>query len=88
MLAGAARRPSKVLIPESKIFGVPQKEMSGLASSLGEGRPTGTPSPPVAEGTGGRLGWGHRPSSRQGLRVTKPGAAGSIAAGCSSPDPC
>ena len=40
---GAARTPSKVLIPESKVLGVPEKEMSGLASAWGEGRPTGSP---------------------------------------------
>ena len=73
---GAARRPSKVLILESETLGVPTREMSGPASPLGEGRPTGSPSPQVAEGTGGRVGRGHSPCQQGGdLRSAMPGAS-------------
>ena len=86
VLVGAARRPSKVLIPESKTLGVPQKEMVGQPSPWGEGRPTGSPSPPVPESTGGRLGRGRSPC-QQGCdhRTVMPGAS-SHKAGDSGPD--
>ena len=61
---GAARRPSKVPILESETLGVPKKEMSGRASPLGEGRPKGSPSPPVPESWGGDLAGGKAHANR------------------------
>ena len=50
----------------SKTRGVPKKEMSGLASPLGERGPAGPASPPVAKSNGGRRGRGRSPSGQQG----------------------
>ena len=79
---GSARTPSKVPILESKTLGVPQKEMVGQPSPWGEGRPTGSPSPPVPESTGGRLGRGQSPC-RQGCdhRTAMPGTSSHKAGG-------
>ena len=79
---GAARRPSKVPILESETLGVPKKEMSGRASPLGEGRPKGSPSPPVPESTGGRLGRGQSPCQQgDDHRSAMPGATSHKAGG-------